>query len=474
MKVAFVQALPVMLDSYLILSACLKKCGIESEVFIESFEQNIVENIVGSNPDLVGFNCLTGSYYWALAVAKKIKQIKNIPIVLGGAHPTYYSENVDFNIINYICVGEGESAIVELAEAIRDRNSDESIKNIVVKRNGKIKVNPIRPLIKDLGSLPFSYRALYYKYEYFLNLDVYSYRTNRGCPYNCTFCFAGKMAKLYNNQKVFRYYPINYIIEELSEIKKSYKKLRMILFNDEIFGVDKERAHKLLLLYKKKIGLPYRITTRADLISVDFVKLLKDTGCDLVDMSVETGNEKIRKNVLNKNISNQTIIKAGRRLHDVGVKTRVSCIFCLPDETLENAFESIELMKQMKATDPVGFLLQPFPKTPIYDYAVQKGYVKKEINADDLDSLVYFKTPMNIPDKKKILVVQRLFVYACKIPYFNKLLRVLVNIPVNPLFDIMHKLGIALSHKRFYRLNWIGLVKYLLSAKKLDTKKPNF
>jgi radical SAM superfamily enzyme YgiQ (UPF0313 family) len=468
MKVVFVQALPVMLDSYLILSACLKKRGIESEVFIESFEKNIADSIIKSNPGIVGFNCLTGSYKWALSIIKAVKKNKGIPVILGGAHPTYYPQEINFDLVDYICIGEGENALVELAEALKDGKDTENIANIAMKKNGKIKINCLRPLIKNLGTLPFSNRNLYYKYEYFSKLDVYSYRTNRGCPYNCSFCFAGKMAELYGRQKTFRYYPINYIIEELEQIKKEYKKLRMILFNDEIFGVDKERAHKLLPLYEEKIGLPYRVTTRADLIDTDFIKLLKDTGCDLLDMSVETANEKIRKEVLNKNISNQAIIDAGKKLHEAGIKTRVSCIFCLPDESAEDALGNIKLMKQMKASDPVGFLLQPFPKTRIYDYAVKKEYVRENINVEDLDPLVYFKTPMEIPDKKKVLVIQRLFVYACKVPYFDKILRVLINIPNNFLFNIMHKLGIALSHKQFYRLSWIGLMKYIFSARKLQ------
>lgn len=471
MKVAFVQALPVMLESYLVLSACLEERGIESEVFIECFEKDLISKIVESKAELVGFNCLTGSYNWAFNIAKQIKLKKDVSIVLGGCHPTYYPEMVDFDTFDYICVGEGEYALVELAEAITNKCYGGNIKNIGIKDNGAIRINQLRPLINDLAILPFANRGLYHKYGYFLNQDMYKYRTSRYCPYRCTFCFMPNFAELYRGQKIFREYPVSYIVAELEHIKKDYKRLKTIFFSDDIFGVDIEWADELLRMYKEKINIPYVITTRIDLIDDDFIKLLKHTGCRLVSISIETSNERLRGDVLNKHIPNRLAIEVGRKLHDAGIKTRVDCIFCLPGETLKDAFGNVRFMKEMRATDPVGFLLQPFPKTGIHDYAVKSGYLKNKVTVDDLDPLIYFKTPIEIPDKENIIKVQRLSVLACKIPYFEKLLKVLVKLPNNALFEIIHKIGIAISHKQFYGLSWSGLIRYLLSANRLNKKR---
>ena len=470
MKVAFIQTLPIMTDAYLILSAVLKKRGIGSEVFVEAFDNDFVNNIVNSGASLIGFNVLTGSYNWAFSIAKKIKKIKNVPIIFGGVHPTFYPETIDFSIVDYICIGEGENALVDLAEAIRDNKKTENIDNIGLLQNGKLKINPPRPIICDLSVLPFYNRELYNKYNFFDNLEVYKYHTSRACPYRCSFCFVTNQAKLYKGQKIFREYPVNYVIKELLGIKNDYKKLKAIFFTDETFGVNKEWAYELLNAYKEKINLPYTITTRANLLNEDFIELLRSTNCQMVSMSVETANEELREKVMHKKISNQAIIDAGKQLYKAGIKTRVNCIFCIPDETINDALKNVEFMKQAKVTDPVGFLLQPFPKTDIYDYAVQKGYIKNKMSIDDFDPLVYFRTPMDIPDKKKIIIVQRLFVYACKIPYFDKLLRVLIKFPNNIIFDTMQKIAIALSHKRFYGLSFMGLIKFLLSAKKFEAK----
>lgn len=470
MKVAFVQALPIMVDAYMILSATLKERGIETEVFIEAFDNNLAETLANSDADLIGFNVLTGSYNWALNMTKAIKSRRDVPVVFGGVHPTFYPEIIDYNYVDFICVGEGEGAFIELTEAIRDGKSTEGIANIGYMKNNKLTVNPPRPAIHDLSTLPFYDRAIYHKYKFFYNLEIYKYHTSRACPYKCSFCFVTNQAEMYSGQKIYREYPIDYVMRELTNIKNDYPKLKTIFFSDEIFGVDKVWAKTLLTNFKEKINLPYTITTRANILTEEFIELLKATGCQLVSLSVETANEDLRARVMKKKIPNHVIIDAGRRLHSAGIKTRVNCIFCFPDETIEDAFANVQLMKDAQVTDPVGFLLQPFPKTEIYDYAVKKGYIKEQMEIDDLDPLVYFRTPIEIPDKKKIIIVQRLFVYACKVPLFDKLLKFLVNVPDNFIFGFMHKVGIAFSHKAFYELSYFGLIKYLISARKLDMK----
>lgn len=467
MKVAFVQNLPVMLDSYLALSSCLKKAGHKTEVFVDSYEDDIVRSILSSKPNLVGFNCLTGSYKYTLDVASRIKQKRNIPVIVGGVHPTFFPETLDYNLIDYVCRGEGEEALVELCNAISNNQDVTNIRNIWAKTNGGVIETPMRSLIRDLDTIPYNDWRLYDKYRGFLNSHVISYRASRGCPYSCSFCFNSSLHKLYKGQRVYREFSINYVMEELKEIKNRYKNLRIVFLSDESFGVNKKWSEELLKRYKEEVGLPYVITGRADFIDDGFARLLKDTGCHYINLSVETGNEKLRKTVLNKNLTNEAALSASLLLKKYGIKVRVTCIFCLPDESIDNAFEDIYLLKKMKVDHPVGFLLQPFPKTPIYDYAVEKGYIQHNLQFEELDPLVFFETPMNLPNKKQMIVIQRLFFYAVRIPLFSTLLKLLIYIPDNPIFHLFHKISICIIHKGFYQLSIPGLIKYLIACRKL-------
>lgn len=467
MKIVLVQALPIMLESYQVLAASLKDAGFDCEVYIEAFDSDMITKIVESGAGLIGLNCLTGSYEWALNIAAQIKKRCNIQIMLGGCHPTFYAEEIDFNIIDILCIGESEIAIVELSQALKDGRDISALKNIVVKKDGELTCNGIHPLVKDIDDLSHPDIDVYNKYPYFLEKDSYHCRVTRSCPYSCSFCFAPKFKELYAGENMYREHSVDYVMTELHQVKRVYKNLAYIHFADEIFGLNKKMARDLLHRHKREIGLPYTVTTRAHVVDEDFAELLQETGCSLVSMSVETGNERIRTEVMNKPLSNEAIINAGRLLHARGIRTRVNCIFCVPDETVEDAFSNIALMKKMQTEDPVGFLLQPFPGTPIHKYALDNGYLEKDMTADDLDPLCYFYTPIKMPHKNKILVIQRLFVYGCKVPGFDRLLRLLIYLPNNFIFDFMHKVGIALSHKQFYKLSWPGLIRYLWSARKL-------
>jgi len=275
------------------------------------------------------------------------------------------------------------------------------------------------------------------------------------------------LKRLYANPRIFRKFSVDYVISELLEIRREFPALTHIFFSDEAFGLDKHWMTELLEKYRSKIGLPFTLTTRADFIDDEYIRAIKDSGCSLLTFSFETANEKTRFELLDKRISNEQCINAALKLRAAGIETRIDSIFCLPGETLDDAFDNVRIFKKMRTKFPVGFLLQPFPKTKIYEYALKNGYLKKNFSFDDLDPLVYFKTPVELKDKNKIIVVQRLVYYAVRVPMFDKLLRALVYIPNNFIFDILHKISIAYSHKVFYRLSFYGLVKYLWSSLKL-------
>ena len=91
---------------------------------IFNHENNLVNEIINSNPDLVAFSVFTSNYDWACRIAKKLKS-KNIeiPIIFGGVHPTSVPEKVIHQpFVDMISIGESDEAIVELA------NSFDSVK----------------------------------------------------------------------------------------------------------------------------------------------------------------------------------------------------------------------------------------------------------------------------------------------------------------------------------------------------------
>ena len=118
------------------------------------------------NPDLIAFSFMTGNRDWAYATAMKIKQRFDTPIIFGGVHPTLFPEDIDFNYVDYLCIGEGEYPVLELMNGLEKGEDCSNIQNLWITKNGSLVKNPLRDLIQDFDTLPLPYREIYYKYTF--------------------------------------------------------------------------------------------------------------------------------------------------------------------------------------------------------------------------------------------------------------------------------------------------------------------
>ena len=140
------------------ISAVLKQHGFTTDVILGT-KKDIIKKVLAQKPKVVGFYCTTGFHHKNLAIARKIKNLvgDKILTLVGGPHPTFVPSVITINGIDIICRGEGEYAVLKLLEALRDSKDYTSIKNLTVKKNGKIYENEINTLC-DLDSLPFADR----------------------------------------------------------------------------------------------------------------------------------------------------------------------------------------------------------------------------------------------------------------------------------------------------------------------------
>src|SRR4030042_6877255 len=154
-------------QSELIFDPCLFNDTIHYNPFLKhlfAFKKHMLNRIIKSQADLVCFSVVSDFYPWACEIAKEVKKRTKVPIVFGGIHPTSVPEQVISNdFVDYVVIGEGEGAIVELVRSLEQKDDDYRIKNVWLKRDGQIIRNEPRDLIQDLDSLPFPDKALYAK-----------------------------------------------------------------------------------------------------------------------------------------------------------------------------------------------------------------------------------------------------------------------------------------------------------------------
>ncbi len=146
------------------LSAQLKKSKHQTDLI--TTEEDYLKKIKDWKPDLIAYSVITGSQHDYFKLNNEIKEkFPNILTFMGGPFITFSPETIKKENIDIICIGEGEEAITELANKLEKKQDITKIKNLWVKRKGKVYKNPIRPYIKNLDEIDFPDREIIYKYK---------------------------------------------------------------------------------------------------------------------------------------------------------------------------------------------------------------------------------------------------------------------------------------------------------------------
>lgn len=417
-----------------IISAVLKKHGHNVSLFIGEKTQHILSQLKGT--DILAFSIMTGMHHWAIKIASEIKSKMSILTVFGGPHPTYFPEMIEHPGVDIICMGEGEYPMLELAEFL-DRGKDiTSISNLWIKRNGRIYRNEIRTLIEDLDSLPFPDREVYYDtYFYLRNNPLKTFMAARGCPYKCSFCFNPRLQDIYRGKgKYIRFRTPHNLIGEIKNVKNRYG-LKKVFFADDIFILDKDWLREFLLLYKQEISLPFTCDGRADILDEEIAAFLQEAGCFCLRLGIESGNEKIRNGILKKYITNEQIINATKILKKHSLKFLTYNVVGIPEETIENAYETVEFNIKIKTNYPRCSILTPYPGTEIAKYAAKKNLL--DVNSIKiLVSSQQYESIISSEYKNQISNIHSFFQTAVIFPWSWGIIKRLMKLPPNPVFRL--------------------------------------
>lgn len=90
-------------------------------------------------------------------------------------------------IIDMVAVSEGEETILEVIKRLENNKTMNRCQGIIAQENSSLIVNSLRPLIKDLDSLPFPNFSLLASHT-FTDKKFLPIFATRGCPNRCAFC----------------------------------------------------------------------------------------------------------------------------------------------------------------------------------------------------------------------------------------------------------------------------------------------
>jgi anaerobic magnesium-protoporphyrin IX monomethyl ester cyclase len=423
-RIVFVQKIAEEWLGPMYLSAMLKKHGHETNAVVAVLEKDPVERVVALQPDIVAFSCLTKDYHWALRVAARIRDRCDALRVFGGTHVMLNAETVIAQPeVDALCVGEGEHAIAELADAVAAGTDYSSIPNLWVKRNGDIVRNGMRNLVEDLDTLPFPDRKLYAAYPYFAKRAKRPIAMSRGCPYDCTYCHnSPKKALFHGKGKYVRWRSVDNVLAEIDDIERSGY-VHVLHYIDDGFGMNRAYMKELLTrLLARERRHNMQANLRADMVTDELCVLLREYGPSRLRLriAVESGNEEYRRVVLKKSLTNGKLLQAAETFHRHGVGFSTYNMLCLPGETYENGLETLRLNLQLRPSGTYCFVFQPYPGTALADYAVEKGYLTRadveRLGSSDDQAGYGSRSPLRQPEVGKLQNLQRMFQTVIRFP----------------------------------------------------------
>lgn len=345
-------------------------------------EEQVCSRMLAEQPDLIALSVVTDEFSWAIKWAKRFKAITNVPIVIGNVHPTFHPKEVlELSCFDYVVRGEGEYTLLELVEALEGKRDFSSVLGLAFRKGAEVVLNPMRPLIEDLDVLPFPDKDLYYDQMPYLN-QGYVTITGRGCPYRCTFCDNNSSQKLYRKeiskvQKWTRRHSPEYVVNEILWAKERYG-IKHVRFSDEDFSYDKRWIREFGPLYKEKVGIPFFAWTYPNTIDDEIATILADAGCDSVEMGIQSGSQKLRKEILNRHTSDDQIVKAFQACRKAGIRATADIIIGLPTETKEDRDATIDLLLRANPWHLYAFWLRYYPSTQILSLAKERQLLSPE------------------------------------------------------------------------------------------------
>lgn len=360
------------------------------------------------SPDIIGFTSLTVDYGKVICFAKHIKQIFDIPLIVGGVHISTLPQSLD-RIFDIGVIGEGEETIPEIIELYlaktRFSGSDlKKIKGLAFWDHERIILTPARePVECDTLPIPdFTFvNRNYFKKEAIPTINgvgIKAYLVSaRGCPYRCAFCstshFWGKM----------RTHSPDFIARTVQKFIEDFNSDYLVVL-DDLFAVNLQRLREIKKAFDK-YGILDKIkatecTARTNLIDDKLCETLKELKVKTLNFGFESGSDRILEYLKQNSVDVETNKRAIILCQKYDFNIYGSLMYGSPGETIEDLKKTnkfIDFAIEHGAKYIWSFVATPFPATPFWDVALQRGKVGNNMDWNLL-SLHNIENPLLLDD----------------------------------------------------------------------------
>jgi radical SAM superfamily enzyme YgiQ (UPF0313 family) len=335
--------------------------------------------------DLIGVSCLARGSVKATQLIASLRSQEKL-IVWGGVHASLTpAECADW--ADVVCRGEGEGMMLELVERLEQGRDWRDVENVAFRENGALRLNSVRPPIRDLDQLP--YPDFTFENEYHLTrkglVQVSTlpevgdggriiYNSSRGCAFDCTYCCNTKLKALYSRHgRYVRRMSVSRLIEHAQNLRKTFPMGKYFYFIDEDFAA--RPVGELVQLSEElpqKVGLPFQCLAHPARITQEKMDLLVKAGLCRIELGIESGSERTRREIYDRHVSNEVVMRAARAISACPqVLPTYLVITANPYEEREDLTATVRLIAELPyGSQVVIYNLVFFPGSALYERAI--------------------------------------------------------------------------------------------------------
>ncbi|MCX7015379.1 MAG: radical SAM protein [Candidatus Sumerlaeota bacterium] len=322
----------------------------------------------------------------ALPLMREIKKAApRTPLVAEGPFPTLDPDTaIAEPAVDMLALGESEPALMEMIHKMGRGEPPESLQNFWINhRDGRLTKNPLRMLIENLDTLPFPDRSLYDHAALTRATGAgLPMLAGRGCPYNCLFCYMPRLKQAAGGKGAFARArsPMSLAAETLDIAKR--ERIEWVDFVDEYFPQEVEWIGQFCASWRTQARLPFRFTGMAERLTPQALEQLREAGCERIRLGVETGNEKFRARVADRNLSNERLRAICEEAARLGIEIQTCNMVGLPLENPDLARETVEFNRKLKPSAVSVSIYRPIVGTQLHEFCESKGYLVETDPAD--------------------------------------------------------------------------------------------
>lgn len=322
----------------------------------------VARELLDERADAIGFTTLGCSFLFALNVAAIVKRREpDLPILLGGPHATMLDRQIleRFRQFDVVVRHEAEATLPAVLAALEPRGFD-GIAGVSWRvGSGRLRVNPGRPKVDDLDTLPFL------SYDHYpvadLGLDLLRVEAGRGCPFTCTFCSTASFF-----QRSFRLKSAPRLVAELDRLHTRYGASHFKLDHD-LFTVNRRKVLEFCEAVTGR-GYRWRASARVDCVDPELLTAMAGAGCVGLYFGIESGSARMQT-IIKKHLDLALVESTLALCGALGIETTASFITGYPEELADDQAETLDLLGRCLRPSclPQLHMLSPEPGTPLFE-----------------------------------------------------------------------------------------------------------